>query len=269
VLTALFLSITFITTAAPPAVGAENSFIREERHISINRVDEVWRLQWDRKPHSYCTPSVDESWSTCPCNPFAFGEAGPLSLVRIRDGSEYERLKLTGYFTENEEDTSGTEAALQKHEMQIDDIGRDSKITNEEIARRPVVKLMQFKDYDHDGHATEFMLPVINLVCGHELAVVVGVSVSNQHLHVFGSAETPDKPIKLEPNEWAALAQGKTQVVDFRCGDHGMENEIDLKLHAAMGSISVKQFHYSCLSDGKRGKLLTDEELSKLRQSPE
>jgi len=192
-----------------------------------------------------------------------------LNLIRLHNGVEYERLKLTGYFTEDNDDTSGTEAILQKHAIVPKDFEKEDSVSEAEIARRPSVRLMHFHDYDHDGHATEFMLPVINLVCGHELAIAVGISVSNPHLHVFGSAETPNTPLKLEPKEWAALAQGKTQVVAYPCGDHGLETEIDLGLQASKRGISVKQLHYSCLPDGKRGKLLTDEELSKLQQPPE
>jgi hypothetical protein len=241
--------------------------IREEQQVNIDGVDETWRLQWDHTPHPRCTPASDEGWATCPCNPFAFGEAGRLSLIRLRNGVEYERLKLTGYFTEDDV-KNGTEAALQKYIPLSSDYGR-STIANNEIARRPIARLMRLKDYDHDGHATEFMLPVINLVCGHELAVVVGISASNPHLHVFGSAEKPDTPLKLQPHEWTALAQRKTQVVAFRCGDHGSETEMDLALHVSKRGISVKQLHYDCLSNGKRGKLLTDAELSKLQHPPD
>lgn len=265
ILAALALLVAPAGIAA--AKTADAPVIREAQHLNVNGVDEIWRLQWDRKPHPECTPSVDPSWSTRPCDPFAFGEAGPLSLIRLRNGSEYERLRLTGYFTED--DATGTQATVQKHAPRKEDFDRQDGPTDQEIARRPLVRIMRFRDYDHDGHATEFMLPVANSIGFHQLAIVVGVSAANPHLHVFGTADAPDSALKLGPVEWKALAQGKPRVVSWVCGDHGSDIENDLEFHTSKDGISVTHLHYSCEAGGARGRQLSDDEISKLQHSAE
>src|ERR1019366_3047890 len=64
--------------------------IREAQTVHVFGVDEMWLLQWLTIPHPECDVAT-EMWHTVPCEGFAYGEAGRLDLVRLRDGHEYDR----------------------------------------------------------------------------------------------------------------------------------------------------------------------------------
>src|SRR4051812_39854616 len=75
--------------------------IREESHINIQNIREVWRLEWKQQPTPFCMPdTADEAWLSCPCDGFAFGEAGQLELVRFRNNRAIDRLSLSGFFVD-------------------------------------------------------------------------------------------------------------------------------------------------------------------------
>src|SRR5258708_1951720 len=76
--------------------------IREEQQLTVNGALETWRLQWSAAPKSYCGASESDIALTCPCWGFAYGEAGDLHLLRLRNGMEIDRLHLTPLFEEQE-----------------------------------------------------------------------------------------------------------------------------------------------------------------------
>jgi hypothetical protein len=75
--------------------------IREEQQVVVNGVTETWRLQWKSPPHPECDASEGMAMAiTSPCQGFALGESGDLDVVRLRNGSEIDRLAITPLFTE-------------------------------------------------------------------------------------------------------------------------------------------------------------------------
>jgi len=73
--------------------------------------------------------------------------------------------------------------------------------------------------------------------CGKITGIVVGVTSDRPELHAFGSALHPDTPLVMQKREWEALLKGMrpTEVLDWRCGDHGSEIESDLVVSATKG----------------------------------
>src|SRR5262245_4774528 len=73
--------------------------LREQRAVVVDRAMERWRLVWEGKPQPACAPDDgrDDTWTTCPCSGFAFGERGDLDLVRLA-GTSPDRLPLTPLF---------------------------------------------------------------------------------------------------------------------------------------------------------------------------
>ncbi len=221
------------------------TLVREEQTITVNGVPEVWRLQWKSPPQPACD-AKDQSWMNCPCEGFAYGESGSLDLVRLRQGREVERLPLSPLFD--------GPAMLQRWPTTDKDL----------VAKRPVVRLMNFADYDHNGAATEFYLQTSSGPCGHIQGVVIGVSSSNSRLHVFGSSLHPDKALVLQRREWDDLlnARGPVRVVDWFCGDHGQNKQIELRLQATPAGIEVIREVYPCprkvasAPDGPNSKLI-------------
>ena len=249
---------------ASPAARHPGYEVREGHKIVVHGVEERWRLEWVGRPRPACSPDQPE-WMTCPCNGFAFGERGNLVLVRERSGNEEERLGLTPFF-EGEFDRPGYsgEAVLRKWDVEKDDVNEsNSALLASRVGPRPIVTVMDFEDYDHDGEATEFLLQVGTLPCGKPVSVAVGVSRGTDRLHVFGTVEHPDRPLILQTSHWKALLSAKApiKVLDWTCGDHASETETVLELSADAEGIHATRNEYKCGGNGQRAGLLNKESL--------
>ncbi|NTU91139.1 MAG: hypothetical protein HGA60_04430 [Chlorobiaceae bacterium] len=233
------------------------AIVRERQRVVVGSGVEEWRLEWQAPPEPACEPSRDD-WYTCPCVGFAFGETGQLDLVRHVQGKPEERLHLSplfalGFYGE-------AVAQLPKWPVLAGDMDRMDKPGFADLVKsRPIVRIMELADYDHDGRPTEFLLQIGAGPCGHRQTVVVGVSRSNPKLHAFGTVAHPWTPLVLEsPDAWKQLlgSKGKTTVVSWPCGDHGSDEQDEIEL-VAEASAGIRAFHarYSC-GDTARGRLL-------------
>ncbi|HEV3075725.1 MAG TPA: hypothetical protein VHB47_14985 [Thermoanaerobaculia bacterium] len=243
--------------AKAPA-GVPHPIVREERRVTVDGRPEVWRLEWRQPPVPECSAESDE-WSTCPCSGYAFGERGELDLVRRRGGKEIERLSLTPLFTGDMGFAAG--AILRRVEPRESDYRDDEdEDLPRRVHRRPPAQIMKLEDYDHDGRASEFLLQVDVLPCGKRMAVAVGVSRSNPHLHVFHARDEPEEPLVLRIDQWEALrdASGPIRRVDWKCGDHASDTETELELQAGPRGIEVWEREYECDEDGHRGRLIRE-----------
>lgn len=209
---------------APTSTSPATAVVREETTVTVDGVDETWRLEWRRPPLPSC---MGDDWYTCPCNGEEFGEKGSLDLVRARPGAGEERLNLDALFEERD-------ATLPR--WQVSDKERKSlKVpTQLELQKRPLVKLMNVGDYDHDGRATEFTLQVSSTPCGHQASVLVGIDRRNPKLHVFlESTTTKDDWMVLRPTEWDKVKEKVPQeFVEVACGDHGADEENTVRVTA-------------------------------------
>jgi hypothetical protein len=242
-----------------PALLAQ-AVVREEKPVVVDGVTEVWRLVWKHPPKPACsTENVDAfTWQ---CNGFAFGERGQLDLVRVRGGRETDRLALTPFFDEVPVDPR--EAVIQRWEtLDKDTMDTDALVLGAEVRKRPVVTVMNFADYDHDGASTEFFLQSGVEPSGKRMGVVIGISSRKSRLHAFGSARHPRKPLVLQKPEWDALrtSEGPVRILDWGCGDHGSETETDLELEATPAGIRAVRRTYGCDASFHRGKLLSTTE---------
>jgi len=241
-----------------------NPAVREQRLVLVESSSERWELEWTSPPEPVCTPEENPvGWMTCPCDGFEFGEQGHSALIRHRREHEDETLVLDSYF--DAVVAKPGMAVLQRWPVRESDFGAQMNADFAQIVRsRPVVDLMSFADYDHDGHATEFTLKVGNLTCGHDQVVVIGVSRQNLALHVFGTASHPDVPLVLQSQDWERLRQssGDTTVVEWTCGDHGSEQQTEIHLVTGPDGIHGERLLYVCTGpDFRRGPLLSREDL--------
>jgi hypothetical protein len=245
---------------AAPSREYPTPAVREEQTVVVDGVREIWRLQWMSGPKPACSPSDPES-DTFPCLGFAYGDAGALDLVRLRDGAEIDRLALAPLF----EETPAEGAVVERWQPDLD---KDFEVvaTNNSVAfpqprenlaplvrKRPTVQVMHFGDYDHTGWKNEFYLQS-GAAAGHTDGFVVGVSKRNRRLHALGTASSPRKPLYLEHREWEALrdASGPLEVVHWRCGDHGAENESTVRLGWTAGGIAGTRRVYTCPPDARK-----------------
>jgi len=203
----LIMPIALIAVAMVSAVACADSLLREERTVIVNGIAETWQLRWAKPPSSYCGPESVLKAISCPCRGFAYGETGTLLLVRLRGNTEVERLNLSPLYQEwNDRNQSflgadGDGAALPHWPMNDSDFDRESngdKTLLAEIKNRPPTQIMQLADYDHDGQATEFLIPVAAPTCEDgTYYVAVGVSKDNPHLHGLAPADDPKDPFVI------------------------------------------------------------------------
>lgn len=213
-----------VEAAAPPPSPVEaappesTAVLREERTVDVDGVKETWRLEWVRPPMPTCMG--DEGLASCPCAAFAFGEVGDLDLVRVRPGSPDERLHLNPLFDEHD-------AKLRRWLPTAAEQKALKAPSATELQARAVAPIMTFADYDHDGRATEFLLAVDSMPCGHVPTIVVGIDKKNPKLHAFSSAEKPEEPLTLErPGDWDKVkAKVPVDLTEIPCGDHAAEIE--------------------------------------------
>src|ERR1035438_7729943 len=163
-----------------PAASSEypTPAVREEQNVMVDGRPEVWRLQWAAPPKPACEPS--EISLTCPCTGFAYGEGGDLVLTRSRGGEEIDRLRLTPLF----DGESPTEDRVSVVQRWLPDYDKDFQYSSMEgfpgvVSKRPVVQVMHFADYEHNGLGSEFYLQTESLPCGKSVGVVIGVSRKN------------------------------------------------------------------------------------------
>jgi hypothetical protein len=245
----------------------DRDIVREERLVAVGGVMERWRLVWKSQPTPACGPDADAQpgWSTCPCTGFAFGEQGDLELVRVSGTGTEDRLPLTPFF-DADVGPLGRTAVLPRWEMNDGDfeaLGRaGAGPFAAAVHHRPEVEIMRLRDFDHDGRASEFFVQLGAAPCGKRMGIVVGVSRPQPHLHAFGTARNPAKPLIMRVDHWQALAAatGPMTRVDWRCGDHGSETQEELVLRAGTDGIHVTRRFYGCNADGRRGALMRTED---------
>jgi hypothetical protein len=182
----------------------------------------------------------------------------------MRGRVPFDRLPLTSFF----EDPFGNEKAAILQRWETDpsgdfDLAQNDEDFAKEVSKRPVVRVMHFADYDHDGQATEFYLQTGTISCGHVLGIVVGISKQNPRLHVFGTASEPSKPLSMQPHEWEALrdASAPIEVKDWLCGDHGALTQTSLQLRWTPQGIAGLRRTYECQPGGTLGKLVGEDPL--------
>jgi hypothetical protein len=243
--------------STPPA-----EHIREQRTVTVGGVKEVWRLVWTGKPSLMCSPHEAEMAITCPCSGWAYGEAGDLSLVRLRDGKPVDRMRLGplyGKYDYPAGEVAPGQAYLQRWAVRDGDWDRrqDSTLAAEIMRRRPTT-IMQLADYDHDGRATEFLIQVGTLPCGKRQFAAVGVSAKAERLHALGSPAHAGKALVMPLRAWQALlktARPKPLII-WECDDHGSEVRSVLEVSAQGGVIRAVDRDYGCQSAGTAGRLM-------------
>jgi hypothetical protein len=201
----------------------------------VDGVRETWELRWQGEPALFCTR--DDAF-TCPCTAFGIGEIGDLRLVRRRGGRVIETMALGPLFFTVEHDGK---ARLQRWRHRDGDEDVADLDARKAFAKRPVTHPLVFRDLDHDGRATEFVLPVLGGVCGHVDEIAIGLDAAT-HLHALGTAEAPNVPAILPRIVWDALAKrASVDVVTMPFGDHGAEVEVTTHVRAKRGRLRVWQ----------------------------
>lgn len=218
-----------LTAPLPPEPST--AVVREEKEVDVDGVKETWRLEWKSAPLPTC---LDDTFYTCPCQGFAYGEVGDLDLVRVRPGAPDERLRLNALFPDGDAVVPRWDPSAAEKRSLV-----PAKLA--ELASRPLVTLMNFGDYDHDGRATEFELQIGAIPCGHQQTVVVGLDRASPRLHALGTAERPGAPVVFEhAGDWEKV-RGKLPVtlVETPCGDHGADDDTRVTVHADAQGLHV------------------------------
>jgi hypothetical protein len=246
---------------------------RESREVQVAGVTETWRIEFLEPPGDACFDLA------CPCIGFAYGERGHADLVRVRSSREVERMRLDPLFRDLDIPDAGDGESLLPHWPELHgDLERlakdDTAIPVQwipSIKRRRAVRILEIRDFDGDGRATEFLLGVTTEPCGRVGMVAVGVSKANPRLHVFTTAEHPTERLILLRETWLALlAKPKgARAVDLPCGDHGSAEQVEIALSRDRKGLHARRETFACDVDGEGvatglrapKKLLRSEEL--------
>jgi hypothetical protein len=227
--------------------------VREEQQVVVNGITETWQLKWLSPPKPVCEPN--EISLTFPCTGFAYGEGGDLVLTRSAFGTEIDRLAVTPFFQETFGGT-GIVAIIQRWQADYD---ADSELSSTDdfpsvVANRPVVRVMHFADYDHDGQQTEFYLHTETAPSTKNIGVVIGLSRKNPRLHAFGTASNPTEPLYMLKENWEALRDATGPIEDpfWTCDDHGADTETTLRLGWTENGIEGTRREFSCPPGDKR-----------------
>jgi hypothetical protein len=230
--------------------------VREQHAVQVNGAQETWKLEWQTLPASACGPDDVAVALACPCSGFAYGEAGQLSLVRLRPGATRELLDLTGFFRKDSVPVSGNLAVLQRwppvpptaHD-EDDDWHHASDLNF--VARvhaRGAAPVMRLGDFNHDGQASEFLLQVGAADCGRHVMVLVGVSKYNPRLHVFASSEAPDAPLELDAQTWEAVRMSARPIraLESQCQGQAGQMESAVSVAVRHGIFHVQRSTRPC-----------------------
>jgi hypothetical protein len=232
----------------PPASAPPKPALHEERDVRVDNVVEHWRIQWRDDPGVVCL-----AWD-CPCSQFMFGQRGQVDLVRTRPGAPDDVFPLEQLFDgHNDLPTHGlNESILRTWQAQAGDEPA-SGVSETVVRARPHVTVMDLHDYDRDGRATEFALPVGGGGCAYHHYVAVGISRAQPKLHVLGTAAHPAAPLELSWAGWDLLRKGRGGTyVDMECGFRGADEQLEITLRADAASIHGSWVRYACpRADGR------------------
>lgn len=250
-------ALVLATAVTGPALAA--SLTREAQKLTVAGTTETWALVWGATPKPACGPEDVETASTCPCAGIAYGEQGPLSLERRRGTTLLEKLDLgplfAGFDPPDPHSTPGTGwlPRWPLHDSDLERADNGDAGLGAEIRHRPVRRLMNFADYDRDGHATEFLLQVGTLPCAKLQFAAVGLGGASGKLHALTSAAHPERPLILPLDAWRALAKGPgpSRIDTLACGDHASETREEVIVTAAAGRITAKTRSFSCPAPGQ------------------
>lgn len=202
--------------------------IREQRRVVFGGVEEVWRLRFTGASTAPTMPPPNE-W-TCPDRYEAQFDAGAVVLERLRGGVVIEAV--TAVEGGNEEIGGGIAAFWQVPNVDEDPPPRD--IGN------PWETLLDIGDYNHDGDASEFVLPGAHICCGHAVSLVVGVTRDHPRLHVLTWSDGGMMSLPNDRERWEAVrARPRGEVITWGCGDHASPHEERLRWWPGRGGLRV------------------------------
>jgi len=86
------------------------------------------------------------------------------------------------------------------------------------------------------------------------MCVAVGISHRTPHLHVFKTAEHPERPLVMQARQWEALlqAKGPITVIDWKFGDHAFDGETELELSVDEKGVHATRITHACDENGSR-----------------
>ncbi len=260
----VLIAITIIIPGALAEREHVTPEVRESLSLRLGNSIEIWQLVWTASPHPYCHLGEIDMAMTCPCDGFAYGEAGHLKLVRSRAHQPDEVLPLDNFFRRDNSDPaiSKSFSIVQKWPYQTSDYIRYTrKDLNlaQDIQRRPVSRIMIMKDYNRDGWNAKFLLQIQSQSCGDRRFVAIGITKNRPYLHAMGSKALPGKPLILPLRVWEKMnaVSGPFSITVGSCGDHFSDREHRLLVHVEEGAIDVIEEEWSCSPSGKAEMRLT------------
>lgn len=208
--------------------------VREQARVRVDGVDEVWRLRFVTPSRATPLPPPEER--TCADRYDAGFDAGEVVLERLRDGVVVDALTHI----------AGEHPVALRAPWQL--YGADHGSPERDLGN-PWRTLLDVGDYNHDGDATEFVVDLEHIACGHNSSAVVGVTRRNPHLHVLEWTNGGEMRLPNGGHLWEAVrASARGERVSWPCGDHGAPEAETLRWSPAPGGLRASTQVRSCPS---------------------
>jgi hypothetical protein len=179
-----------------------------------------------------------------------YAERGKAHLSRTREGSVLQDFTLASIYSSGFDlpERLEFETILPAWPKEVgDEKTTDDTTLAEKIRLRHRVPIFDLHDYDRDGGATEFVLPVGGVGCAFHGYIALGISRIMPTIHVFGTATHPKEPLVLRRNGWQILRDnGQGKYTDVTCGDRGADTETEIELKTDAAGIHVIERQYAC-----------------------
>jgi hypothetical protein len=179
-----------------------------------------------------------------------YSERGKAHIIRVRDGSVVQDFPLDSIYSSGFDlpERLEFEAILPAWSKEAgDEKVTDDAVLAEKVRLRQRVLILDLHDYDGDGYATEFLLPVGGVGCAFHGYIALGSSRNAPAIHVFGTAMHPEEPLVLRRNGWHVLSDhGHGKYIDVPCGDRGADTETEIELKTDAAGIHVIERQYAC-----------------------
>jgi serine/threonine protein kinase len=238
------------STAVSPR-GARAGDVREVANVRLrDGVVETWRLVWVTEPTLFChTQDVLADIAAWACGPFMLSEQGEAEIVRERAGAVVDRFSLSVAFGGDGE--TGIPTLPRWNLSDADrEAARNTPAGGDPSARfatRPPARIMRLGDYDGDGTAAEFALPVSTSSSGHVYTVLVGLFDGERLSLAAPRGWRRERFTLAQPHRWELIRGGRSaRVVQWECGNHGADREEFMDLSWSNGELLAAERSRPC-----------------------
>ncbi len=225
--------------------------VAEEHRVMVDGVEEVWRVRFTTPPR--LPEPLPEEPNCADWNDQNF-ENRRAVIERLRDGVVIDRLVNPSANVPASDAISEAPLATRVAIYRRVRPSAGPQLTLAESERLPLPTVLSIGDYDHDGRATEFVLPMGFFICGNSSRGVVGLDRKHPRLHLLEWASPAGAHMVGLNIDWEAIRERESgDIITWHCGNHGYNGEDHMRWSPFLGRLRTS--HYTVpMRDGCPGE---------------